>query len=192
MNKNYFKIAAILLFIGAITISCGSRRNRSTSVVEGAVEIVVPFSGAAYQTSDTHWRGRGNGSSIELAMARNIAMQLARTELATSIQATVTAVTERYGDQRQVQDNQLFQSRLQEMGRTVVNQQLNDVRTLGERTFREPNGRIRVYVALEMSRDAVRNAMISSISADEMLRLDFDQHMFRRIFDEEMRNFQNR
>ena len=191
MTTNCLKLVAILMLIGVTTTGCRSRRDMP-HVHAQAVEVYVPFSGSNYQTSNTHWRASGDGSSRELAMARRIAMQNARTILAGSIQATVQAVTQQYSDQRQIDDRQEFQTRLEEMSRAVVDQQLNDVRTIGERTFRQPNGNITVHIALEMGRDAVQQALNNRIAADERLRLDFDQHQFRQIFEEEMRRFENR
>ena len=193
MNKKYFKIAAILLFIGVITTGCGSRRNQPQSAVVDAVAVNnLPFTTAAYRSNDTHWRGVGNSISTQLAMGRRVATQNARTVLAQEIETQVRVVTQSFANHEQVQMDTEEAARFQEMSIAVTNETLNDVRVIGEQVFRLPDGRLDVHIALEMSKDAVGRAIVSRISADDRMRLRFDEYQFRRVFDEEMRNFENR
>lgn len=187
MKTKILKLAVIAMIAGVVATSC---RTPQPTIQAGSVEVTTPFSENRYRSDNTHFRAVNQGSSVDHAMARRIALQNARTEMATNIGATVRAVSENYADQRQVGDRQEFQSRLQELSRTVVDQQLNDVRVIGDRTFREPNNRLTVWVAIEMSHDALMNALNNTLSRDERLRQDFDMHLFRQVFDAEMQNFQ--
>ena len=192
MTKKYFKIAAILLFIGVITTGCGSRRNQPTPVVEGAVLIEnIPFSGAARQ-SDTHWRVPGTAISTQLAMGRRVATQDARTALAQQIETQIRAVAQNYANHEAVDFDTEEANRFQEQSIAATATVLNNARVVDEQVFRMPDGRLEVHVLLEMSKDAVRQGIANRISADDRLRLRFDEYQFRRVFDEEMRNFQNR
>ena len=180
-------LTVIILFAAG---GCKGKKDMPT-IQSGSERLTVPFSSAAYRTDGSNFRAVNMGTSVDYSMARRIALQNARTELAAGIAATVKAVTAQYADQRQVADRQEFQTRLEEESRTVVNQMLTDVRVIGDETFREPDGRMTVWVAIEMPKDALVQAMSNSISRDERLRLDFDQHRFRQIFDEEMNKFES-
>jgi len=187
MKKQFLKLAVIAIIAGVVATSC---RSRQPSIQAGSQEVTTPFQESRYRSDDNHFRAVSSGSSIDHPMAQRIAMQNARTLLAQAVAITVRAVSEQYADQRQVADRQEFQTRLQQLGRTVADEQLNDVRVIGERTFREPDGRLTIWVAIEMAREPFVRSLNTRISADERLRQDFDINQFRRIFDEEMRNFQ--
>ena len=187
--KKFF-LSLVVVLVAFSLVGCKSKKETPT-IQAGSQRITTPFSGNEYRADANHFRAVNMGTSVDYAMARRIALQNARTELAGSIEATVKAVTAQYADQRQVGQRQEFQTRLEEESRTVVNQLLNDVRVIGDETFREPDGRFTVWVAIEMAKDALMQSMNNSISRDERLRLDFDQHRFRQIFDEEMKKFEN-
>ena len=189
MKKVFVSLVTVSLLFAAA--GCKSKQPLP-SVQAGSVEVEVPFSSREYRSDENHFRATQSGRSPDLSTARRIAQLNARTELAGLVESTIKSVSTNYINQRTVGDRQEFANRFDEEARAVVNQTLNDVRIIGERTFREANGSYTVYVAIEMSKDAMVNALNSRISQNERLRLDFDQHQFRRIFDEEMRQFQNR
>ena len=188
LRKAFFALLTISMAFAFS--SCKSKKEMPT-IQAGSERLTIPFSTSQYRSDANHFRAVNMGTSVDYAMARRIALQNARTELAAGIASTLRAVTAQYADQRQVSNRQEFQTRLEEESRNVVNQMLNDVRVIGDETFREPDGRMTVWVAIEMSKDALAEAMNNSISRDERLRLDFDQHRFRQVFDEEMRRFEN-
>jgi len=187
MTRIFVTIATFLMLLSFV----GCKSKKMPTIQAGSERLTLPFSGKEYRSDADHFRAVNTGNSVDYAMARRIAIQNARTELAAGIEATLKAVTAQYADQRQVSNRQEFQSRLEEESRTVVNQLLNDVRVIGDETYREPNGNLTVWVAIEMAKDALAQAMNNQISRDERLRLDFDQHRFRQIFDEEMKKFEN-
>jgi len=189
MKKQFLKLAVIAIIAGVVATSC---RSQQPTIQAGAERVTIPFQSREFRTDANHFRAVNQGQSVDYAMARRTAMQNARTELASSIEAVVREVTRQYNDQVQVANRQEFETRLQAESRTVVNQQLNDVRVLGEEVFREPDGRLTVWVAIEMPRGALVNSLNDRISRDERLRLEFNQYQFGRIFDEEMRRFENR
>jgi len=189
MKKQFLKLAVIAIIAGVVATSCRSQQPTPT-IQAGSERLTLPFRGAQYRTNDTHFRAINSGRSVDYAMARRIALQNARTELAGSVEGRMQVVTDLFADQRQVQNRRDFQSRMQQQSMDVVNRLLNDVRIIGDEAFREPDGDITVWIAIEMPREALLQSLNSRLSQDEMLRLDFDQYQFRRIFDEQMRNFQ--
>lgn len=189
MKKTIFYIA-IIAITGATFTSCGGSKNLP-SVQSNSTEVSVPLSGAAYRTDKDYFRASQNGKSPDLATAKKIALQNAKTELAGNIEATMKAVIENYTNQRTVGDQQEFENKFEEISRTVVNQTLNDVKIIDEKVFKEADGKYRYYIAIEMSKEPVVRNMNDRISKDAKMQLDFDQHRFRQILDEEMKKFEN-
>ena len=186
------------IFVSILTISlifaafgCKSKKTLP-SVQEGSTEVSVPFASKEYRSDGNFFRASQSGRSPDRSTAHRIALLNAKTELAGAIESTMKSVATNYINQRTVGERQEYASRFDEESRAVVNQTLNDVKIIGERTFQETGGGFTVYIAVEMSKDALMNAMNDRISRDERLKLDFDQHQFRKVFDEEMRKFENR
>jgi Flp pilus assembly CpaF family ATPase len=126
-----------------------------------------------------------------LATAKKIALQNAKTELAANIQSTIKAVTDNYTNQISVADKQEFENKFEELQRAVVNQELNDVHVIGEKVFKEKDGKYTYYIAIEMSKESIEHNIADRISKDAKLKLDFDKFQYQKIFDEEMKKFEN-
>jgi len=139
----------------------------------------------------TFFRASQTGLSPDLATSKKIALQNAKTELASNVQTTIKAVTDNYTNQRTFSDRQEFENKFEELSRQVTNQQLTNVKVIGEKSFIEKDGRYRYYVAIEMSKDDLTNQLYQGISANEKLQLDFDKHLFEKVLDEEMEKFEN-
>ena len=189
MRKIRTIIGVAVLALGLV--ACGSSKKLQ-SVESASTEVAVPLSGKEYRSDKDYFRASQSGKSPDLATAKKIALQNAKTELAGNIQTTVKAVTDNYTNQRTVGDKQAFENKFEENARTVINQALNDVKIIGEKTFKEADGKITYYIALEMSKEPVANSIADRISKDEGLQLDFDKHQFMKIFNEEMQKFENR
>jgi hypothetical protein len=189
MKKNYLKIAIMAMVSVVILASCAT--TKAPSVQSGkSKEVSVPLSEKEYRTDKDYFRATQSGKSPDLATAKKIALQNARTELAGNIQATMKAVIENYTNQRTVGDKQEFENKFEEQARTVVNQTLNDVKIIADKVFKVDDGKITYYVAIEMNKESVVNSVADRISKDAKLQLDFDQHQFRKVFDEEMKKFE--
>jgi len=188
---NHVIITAVILSASMFAV-VGCKSSKSLPSVEaGSVEVEVPLTGREYRSNAEFFRASQSGKSPDLATAKRIALMNARTELGTLVESTMKVVTENYINQITVGDRQEFMSKFEEQARSVVNQTLNDVTIIGERTFKESNGGYNYYIAIEMSKDALLRSLNNNISKDEKLQLEFNQHRFRQIFDEEMNKFQN-
>ncbi|MDR0694884.1 MAG: hypothetical protein LBF81_06265 [Prevotellaceae bacterium] len=186
MKTKHFFIAAMAIVASAAITGCKSTK----SVQSGSNEVSVPLSGSEYRTDKDYFRASQSGKSPDLATAKKIALQNAKTELAGNIQSLMKAVTENYTNQRTVADQQEFENKFEENARAVVNQTLNDVKVIGEKVFKEKDGKYTYYIAIEMSKEPVVNNVADRISKDAKLQLDFDKHQFQKIFNEEMEKFE--
>jgi len=94
--KNLKLAVTALILIAAIT-ACRSKQQPMPTIQAGSERVTIPFQN--FRADANHFRAVNQGNSVDYAMARRIALQNARTELASTIEATVKAVTEQYADQ---------------------------------------------------------------------------------------------
>jgi hypothetical protein len=181
-----------LLLIPAVAVlaltGCKSKK-KSTPVAKetGAVEITVPFSGKEYRSDENTFRAKQVGKSPDLATAKKIAFQNAKSEMASNINATMKRVTDQYTNQRTIGNAQEFENKFEELAREVVNMQMSNVREIGEKIFKEPDGAYSYWIAIEASKKEVFDKLEARISNDAKLKLDYDKMKFQQIFDSEMK-----
>jgi len=170
----------------------GCKSTKKLSEVTKAEEIELPFSDAKYKTDKDFFRAVQTGISPDLSTSRKIALQNAKTELASNVQTVIKAVTDNYTNQRTVNDRQEFENKFEELSRQVTNQQLSDVKVIGEKSFKETDGRYSFWIAIEMSKDILLKSFQGQISNDEKMKLDFDKYLYEKVFEQEMEKFLNR
>jgi len=179
-----------MIIISLVLINCKS--SKKLSEVTKAEEITLPLSDAKFKTDKDFFRAVQTGISPDLSTSKKIALQNAKTELASGVQTTIKAVTDNYTNQRTVSDKQEFQNKFEELSRQVTNQQLSDVRIIGEKSFKESDGRYSYWVAIEMPKEILLQEVEKQITKDEKLKLDFDKYMYEKILDKEMEKFINK
>ena len=86
----------MLYWTGVLTLtilfaSCSSSRkaSKSTPVTPGEIEVTIPLGGPEYQSDAEYWRAVQTGTSKDMSMAKKVAMQNARQDLAATVQAPV-------------------------------------------------------------------------------------------------------
>lgn len=180
------KVLFISMFSAFMLIiaSCGGSK-----AVQGDVRIEVPCSGPEYRTNNEYFRASAVGLSSDMNIARQKAMTEARTVLAQAIEVKVSAVTDNYSSSYQMGEDEEARSRFQQLSRQAVQQQLSGIRVLCEETMKSPEGKYKVYVAIELSGEDIMKAAANRISEDEKLRTDFEYEKFKKVFEEEMSKF---
>ncbi len=193
MKKTEMKtlMMAFTVFFAVAVVFSGCRSKKDTPDYSAmGTELEIPCSDNEFYSDNTHFRGTGIGESTNLASARRQASLDANAALATSINSTIKSVTERYTQDVTIGDAMEFNQNFEDMTRQVVNQTLNNVSTVCNRTF-ENEGRYSVYLAVEVDKDELLNDINSRISRDDRLRLDYDRMKFEEIFNEEMENLRD-
>lgn len=186
-NKLFLVMA---IFATALIFNGCKSKEKAVDYSPLGAEIITPCSDNEYHSDLTHFRGTGIGEATNLASARRKASLDANATLAASINRTIKSVTDRYTQDITVGDANEFSEKFEDLTRSVVNQELNNVATVCNQTF-EKDGRYSVYMAVEVSKDELLNNISSRINRDERLRLDYDKMKFENIFNEEMEKLSN-
>src|SRR6476661_7860725 len=180
-----------LLLIPAVAAlaltGCKSKKSTPVQKETGAVEISVPFSGKEFRSDENYFRAKQVGKSPDLATAKKIAFQNAKAEMAGNINSTVKRVTDQYTNQRTVGNTQEFENKFEELSREVVNLEMSNVKEIGEKIFKEPDGSYTYWIAIEAGKKEVFDKIDARISSDAKLKLDYDKQKFQQIFDAEMK-----
>lgn len=189
MKKNLFVAGAVLLSL--LATGCGSSKKAAgpAAMTPAETEVAIPLSGPEYASNADYWRAVQMGTSKDAAMAKKVAMQNARQELAAAVQHDVKSVIENYGQNAAMGSNNENEGLYQELARTVVNQQMNGVELVGEKLFRLEDGSYRYHVCLQMSKDALGEQLSDALSNEDRLKLEFDKAQFKKVFEEEMAAF---
>src|ERR1043166_516043 len=154
MNKTQFMIIPALAIIGLT--ECKSKKGTPVQKDTGATEISVPFSGKEYRSDQDNFRAKQVGKSPDLATAKKIAFQNAKSEMAGNINSVIKRVTDQYTNQRTVGNTQEFENKFEELSRDVVNMEMSNVREIGQKTFTDPSDKSwTVWIALEADKKSV-------------------------------------
>lgn len=180
-----------LFIVAAVMLSSCSASRKLAKIAESETEVSIPLSGPEYSTDENYWRVTQLGSSKDMSMAKKIAMQNARQELAALVQSQIKLVIENYGQNVALDKNNTNESLYEELGRTVVVQSLVGAELAGEKMFKLGTGSYRYHVCLQMSKKALQNSLEDKLSEDEKLKVEFDRERFKKIFEEEMAKFAN-
>lgn len=168
-------------------VGCKGKKATPIEKETGAKEISVPFSSKEYKTDEDFYRAKNLGKSPDMAAAKKIALNNAKSEMASNIQSMIKKVTDQYTNQRTVGKDQEYENKFEELAREVTNQSLANVRVKDEKIFQEANGSYTYWVAIEADKKEVFKSMDAKISADKKLQVDYDKAKFQQIFDAEMK-----
>lgn len=168
--------------------ACKSKKNAGTPIEQnsGAIKLIVPFSSEKYYSDKENFRSRGSGNSIDQSTARKIALQNAKSEMAGLIQSTMKKVTDQYTQQRTVGNQAEFNNKFEELAREVTNQELIDVRIMGDETYLEKNNTYTIWVAIEANKQTILNGIDKGVANNKKIEQDYDKKKFEEIFNAEM------
>jgi hypothetical protein len=173
--------------IAVLTLAGCKSKKQPIQKETGAVEISVPFSTKEFRSDEDNFRAKQVGKSPDLATAKKIAFQNAKSEMAANINSTIKRVTDQYTNQRTVGNKQEFENKFEELAREVVNLEISNVREIGEKIFKETDGSFSYWIAIEAGKKTIFDKVDAKISNDAKLKLDYDKQKFQNIFDAEMK-----
>lgn len=181
--KKVFLVVAVAL----LTVGCASKKEgKPKEAYKGDVAVVVPCSEKEYQSNSKTFRSLGVGFSTDMQTARSKALQNARAELATQIDATIKRVVDNYASSYQMGTDEEAKGKFQDLSRTVVNRELGGTIVICDQTMRTSDGKYRVYVVVELGGPEVAEKVANAVKSDDKLRIDYEYEKFKQTFDEEM------
>ncbi len=187
MKKLIYVSTAALLLVAA---SCKSKKG---IVVADESNIIAALPCDEFKSStETVFRATQSQKSSDLSLSREKALVVAKQRLAGLIETKIKSVTDRYVDEYQTNAGLEMKGKFNNLTREIINQQLNDVKILCEKTAREKDGTYTSYVAIEMSKDALKTAMENKLSDKAKLAVDYDKMKFEQIYNEEMKKLEEK
>jgi predicted transcriptional regulator len=188
--KNYYKISSVMMLaalVMAVVISgCKSKEKAASTKDQGETLIEVYCSGPEFQSNNEFFRANQVGESVDQATAKKKAMSNARADMAAAIETQVKGVIDNYVNSREMNNVEEAEERFESLTREVINQKLNGVKTICEKTTKTSAGNYKTYIALELAGDELMNAMNERLSQDDKLKIDYDYEQFKKTFDAEM------
>lgn len=184
--KKLFYLGALLLALTISVSSCGSAKTAATP--NGLTEQVIPLSGPQYRTDASYFRAVQSGKSKDMAMAKKIALQNARQELAANLKTNIRLVIENYNSNRQLpsEDVTTTNSQMTELAYSVVNERLLGSALSEEKLFTTAAGEFQYFVCVELNKAELKQALIDEMKRNEKMMSEAEIEDFRKIFDEQM------
>jgi hypothetical protein len=188
--KNQIFIGIVVIPMALLAISCGGPKKVVAEKQAGTEEVILPLTGKEYQSDKEFYRTKAQGKSMDIATAKKIALNNAKSEIAGLISAKIKAVTDNYTNQRSTTNAQDFESKFENLSREVVNQQLSDVSIIGEKLLKTGTS-YEYWVAIEVSKQAILSGITDNVSKNQKLQIDYDKKKFEEIYNQEMSKMEN-
>ncbi|MGE0089500.1 MAG: hypothetical protein AB7S50_08520 [Bacteroidales bacterium] len=192
MKNTFYKPAGLLI---AATIVAGSIftgcKSKEVTSVKDEVIVEVFCSGPEYRTDKNTFRANATGESTDMEIARKKASSNTKAALAAQIETTIKGVTDNYVNSREFNNVEEVEERFEALNREVVNQQLNNVKTICEKITKTKEGTYKCYMAIEMGVDALEEALNNKLSKDQRLKVDYDYEKYKETFNKEMEKLEN-
>ncbi len=176
----------VVLLIAFSMMNCSGSKNTTVREQEpGTQVIIIPLSGNEYKSDKEYFRATASGKSPDIELAQKIAMANVESKIAGQIKKKVGDVVQNYVNQRSTENAIEFEKKFEGLTTTTVNQQLVDISVKGEKLLK--TGNIYEYwVGIEISKQAVLNGLVSNISNDKKLQIDYDKMKFEEVYNKEM------
>ena len=181
--KKYFYFVAVAI-IATLSTSCTATKS-ITPADNDLVNVKIPLSGKEHRSNNEYWRAVQSGKSDDMSMARKVAMQSARQELAANIVADVNSIMEIYGQNHSEKAKSMYE----EVGTTTVKQSLRNVEVAGEECYRDQEGIYEYHICLQISKLQVMKELEDKLAQEAKLNLEFDRERFREVRDAEFQKF---
>jgi hypothetical protein len=188
MKTKFYKPLGLLL-MGAVVISgafTSCKSKKGVGDMPGEKEIELHCSGPEFRSDKNNFRANATGESSDMEIARKKATSNCKAALAGQIETVIKGTTDNYVNSREFNNVEEVEERFEALNREVINQQLNNVRTICEKITQTKAGTYKCYMAIEMNVDALEEAMNNRLSKDQRLKVDYDYEKYKETFDKEM------
>jgi len=192
MKMKFLPLLMIVAVIFTIA-SCKSKEKAVATTVEkeqGFKEIIIPCQKEGKSDADSY-RADASATSVNMQASREKALLAAKQRLASLINSKIKSVTDRYMNETEVADRSSFEQKFENLTREAVNQTLVDTKVTCEKTGTIDGGKYQTFIALEVSKTAVRDGISNNLSNRDKVQVDYDKKKFEEVYDEEMKKLEN-
>lgn len=131
----------------------------------------------AMDITAAYHRAAGNAVSANEAMATNLAMLDARSNLAQQLEVMVNGMLSNFGQQYASGDAGAMSGSAKQLQQGYFQNILNNTRPIKKNTYLKEDGTFNVYVCIEMNPE-LNTAVYNKLRKDEILHIDLDEAMF--------------
>ena len=188
MKKMMLMVGALAML--AATTSCSSSSKAPRKPQTDMVEQVLPLSGPEYRSDADYYRAVQSGVSPEQSMAKKIAMQNARQEIAAAVQTDIATVMENYAKSQKLpsQTARSYEERVTELTYAIVKQSVSGMTLVDEKLFKEAND-YRHYVCMQLSKSDMKQHVLDVMQKDEKLMSDFEFDQFKKLYEQKLSEY---
>lgn len=185
-------LSLVCLVLALAVIPGCKAKQKLPKTDRGEIEVAIPLSGAEYRTDADFWRAVQQGVSPDMSMAKKVALQNARQELAASIKVQVKAVIDNYGKNTAVTESVEVVNMYEEQAYSVIDQTLTGASLAGEKLYRLNDGNYRYHVCIELSKQYLEEQLSKAFEDEATLKAEFDKEKFKEVYNEQMKAFMNK
>lgn len=131
--------------------------------------------------------GRGIGDSRDQQMAREIARDEARSELAGNIMLNLKSLTQKYKGQTKHNDDEEFIRVVKNMSQQIVDQNISNLKTVCEKgvTYKNSKGvkMYKYYHVVEYDKEKIEKAAYDGLKKEGVLKANEDFNNFKKEFE---------
>jgi hypothetical protein len=157
MKKRILKAPLLAILLSVLLFSCSSVPGK---------KVKEPFSSAKYQTNNRFFRATGKGDSRNQQIAKSKAMTNAKTNLAGMVRSNMRRVADAYISETGNGEASEIGDKFESLSREIINQDISDLRVIGDDTFIDKEGKYTSYVALEAKKKSMYKWLKKLIKLD--------------------------
>lgn len=186
--KRTIYFVSLLLAVLVLTTSCSTAKK---TAINNLTEQTIPLSEARYRSDANYYRAVQSGKSTDISMAKKVAIQNSRQEIAASIKADLESVTENYAKNRQLPsaERAAFETSMTELTYTVVQQTLAGSVLVEEKMYTTNAGEYLYYVCMELNKEELKQAILDELKKKEKMMSDYELDEFKKTFEQKLSEY---
>ena len=177
MKKSIFNVSLLTILFSLFLVSCGG--------ISPGKKVNEPFSSNKYQSNNRFFRATGKGDSNNQQIAKSKAMTNAKTNLAGMVRSNMRRVADAYISETGNGQASALGDKFESLSREVINQDIADLRIIGDDTFLDKEGRYTSYIAMEAKKKSMYKWLKKLIKldnkADAVTKLEMERMIDREI-----------
>lgn len=189
LNMN--RISTLCLYLALALISVFMVNCKSTQSAYVGKELKLPCEGKKFQADKKYFRASQMATSSDLSLSKEKALMITKQRLASNIETLMKSVTDRYAREMEVSDVKEFEQDYENESREVVRLSMRDVVVICESTNVLKDGNFRTFMSIELDKELFLSGLEKKINKNDRLKLEYDQHRFNEIFEEEMEKLES-